>query len=97
MKQLVILIDQQFMETCGSNTLVGTLVNKFGPTAAAEVDELIIQFPQTPMSWRRVNGGADNWIMPEYSVMCLVNDIIHLKERGVKVVIQEVEGDPPDD
>lgn len=93
MKQVVIQIDKQFMETCGSNTLTGTLIHKFGPATVAEMEELILQFPQTPMSWRRVNGGADHWIMPEYSVMCLVDDIIHLKERGIKVVVQEVEGD----
>lgn len=93
MKQVVIQIDKQFMETCGSNTLTGTLINKFGPAAVAEMEELILQFVQTPLSWRRRSGGADHWIMPEYSVMCLVDDIIHFKERGVKVVVQEVEGD----
>lgn len=52
-----------------------------------EDKELELVFPQTSLDWRAKNGGPRDLIILEYNVPCIIDDILRLIERGVKVTV----------
>lgn len=75
-----VIVNQKFLETFGTRSLSGQLKNW-------PADEVELVFPQTSLSWRQDHNGPDNWIMPEYSIPCLIEDILSLISKGVKVSV----------
>ena len=82
-------ITSSFMETCGSNTLYGSMIDDLVKPHKPEETKVTLMFHQTSYQWRKDNGGPDSWIMPEFAVMCLVKDVIHLISQGYEVEVEE--------
>lgn len=83
---LNILIDQKFLETCATGTLLGTIFQQNPESTYPE--EVVLIFPQTTLGWRRKNGGPDQLIVNEFVIPLLIEDILHLKEHGVQVRVE---------
>ncbi|MCI0564857.1 MAG: hypothetical protein MN733_40845 [Nitrososphaera sp.] len=93
-----ITLDNSFMETCGSNTLSGLLLKQYhdrtGHFPSDHPATLTLRIPQTSYSYRDQTNGPDIWIMPEYAIHCLLENILSLQARGVKIVIETFIQDP---
>lgn len=80
-------VDQKFLETCATGTLLGT-VFKMSESSGGLPGEVVLVFPQTSLAWRRENGGPDELIVNEFVIPCLVEDVMALLSRGVKVSVR---------
>lgn len=83
-----ITIDEDKLQRLGSASLIGMV-------AEDGLKELEIIFPQTSIDWRARNGGPEEWIVNEYNVPCLIEDVVWFMENGVKVKIGYTEDDRP--
>jgi hypothetical protein len=85
MTECRIEITEKFLESCGTRTLVGTIFSQVGhwPT------KVVLVFPQTSLGWRQHNGGPKHYVMPEYTIPLLIEDVLSLVQRGVEVSIEE--------
>ncbi len=86
-------VTEKFLETFGAGTLVGTLAQrKKDFTVPATV---ILVFPQATLGWCREHGGPPQWIVNEYTIRCMLEDVLKLREWGVDVKLETVTRDPP--
>lgn len=86
-------VTEKFLETVGTGTLVGTLAQRQKDfTVPARV---VLVFPQATLSWCRAHNGPPQWILNEYAVRCLLEDVLKLREWGVAVMLETVVRDPP--
>ena len=81
-----IIVDETFFENFGSGSLLGHIWNQFGKMPK----QLTITFKQSSLEYRKNHNGPKIWMMPEYSNMCLLKDIIFLKDNGVSIEIKEL-------
>lgn len=86
-----IYITKEVMETMGSGSLTGLLVHKLSNLGLdySILSEVVLVFKQTSLEWRRNNGGPDQWIMPEFSIMCLLEGVMWLNKQGIRVTVEE--------
>ena len=82
--KLRVIIDQAFLVTAGAGTLLGTTATV---SELRDLTEVELFFPQTTTAWRKENGGPDTYIMPEFSIPLLIEDILKLQEMGIEVTI----------
>lgn len=84
-------IDEKFLETCATGTLLGTIAkgHNFGVPK-----EVVLAFPQTSLQWRHRHGGPAQWIINEYVIPCLLDDVLKLREWGVDVKLTTMTRDP---
>lgn len=47
--------------------------------------KLVLVFSETSLLWRQRHGGPDAWVIPEYTVKCLIDDVLWLVSKGVVV------------
>lgn len=90
MRIIEIEIDEKFLELCGTGTLMGNLLSRY-PEAIPEGVEIHLVFLQTSLGYRRVHGGPQVYLIPEYTVWCFTDDLVRLQEMGYKVVIKKRE------
>jgi hypothetical protein len=88
MSEKIIRINQRFLECCGTATLTGTVVKDGEPLMS--ITRIVLEFEQTSLGWRQAHGGPDSWIMPEYTLGCLIEDILSLQARGIVVECRDV-------
>jgi hypothetical protein len=83
-KECRIEISEKFLESCATATLIGTIVmqNNILP------NRVVLVFPQTSPAWRRNNNGPRHYVMPEYTVHLLIEDVLSLVRRGIEVRIE---------
>jgi hypothetical protein len=72
----IIKISKKALETFGSNSLEGHIMNEFNELPK----ELRIEFEQTSIGWRREHGGPDSIIIPEFVPMVLCESILYLSQ-----------------
>jgi len=88
MSEKIIRINQRFLESCGTGTLTGTVLKDDEPLAS--ITKVVLEFEQTSLGWRQAHGGPDSWIMPEYTIGCLIEDVLRLQARGIVVECRDV-------
>jgi len=81
MKQIKIY--KSDLATFGADSLIGMIVGE-GITPPNAVELL---FEQTPMEWRRMIGGPEEIIVPEYLLLCFAGDILKLQKLGYELHI----------
>jgi len=95
---ITIKINKRFLETCGTGTLFGEVTYKqYEPYSLIkdllgqeEDKNVLIQFEQTSLEYRRKNKGPKLYIMPEYAVMCFTQDIVELISRGYNIKVEKI-------
>lgn len=89
MTEYRIEITEKFLELCATGTLIGTIVmqNHGWP------NKVVLVFPQTSLAWRRDNNGPKHYVMPEFAVHLLIQDVLDLVQRGIEVRIEETISD----
>jgi len=80
-----IKIDEETLPRLGNASLIG----KIDMSSGKLPEKVILEFPQSSSQWRERNKGPKEFIITEYNVPCLVNDILWLISQGVKVVVEE--------
>lgn len=83
-----------FFETYGTGTLIGVLPLS-NDECLADLKKLHLVFEETPLSWRRDNGGPHLSIIPEYVHYCFLEDILRLVGRGVEITYSTELKSPP--
>ena len=92
-KKFEFLLNEKVLDTFGACSLTGGITNARPKSFPKDVT---IVFEETSIGWKRQNGGPNYWIIPEYAINCLIEDILYLVEsRGVKFTLKKVEKDPP--
>jgi len=86
MKTAQITLDQKFLEVLGTGSLIGRLAVDYD---LAQLTEVELRFPQTTLEWRRKHGGPDSYIIPEFAIACLLEDVLNLLRRGVQISVSE--------
>lgn len=84
-------IHEKFLETFATGTLVGTIATKYNFGVPKKV---VLVFPESSIHWRRRNDGPVQWIVNEYVIRCLIDDVLKLREWGVDVQLTTVTQDP---
>jgi hypothetical protein len=88
-KEYEIHLTKERIETMGDHSLEGELFEIDGfPGPNKEEVELTLKFDQSSIQWRQQNGGPDLYIFPEYTIPCLMESVINLTLRGVKINIK---------
>lgn len=91
MKSVTITINARTMETFGTGTLKGMVINALGKDKFDDLEQVKIDFEQTSLAWRREHGGPENWIMPEFAIPCLLEDMLDLRDvYGLKVTVSTI-------
>ena len=80
-----IRIDEKFLENCGGGLLDSLLV-----AGMKRGEEISLLFPQSSFSFKQQNGGPRQYLVQEYSVLCLVKDVLHLRDLGYKIHCREI-------
>jgi hypothetical protein len=88
MSEKIIRINQRFLESCATATLIGTVVKDGEPLTS--VTKVVLEFEQTSLWWRQAHGGPDSLIVPEYTIGCLIEDVLSLQARGIIVECRDV-------
>lgn len=78
------------METFGTGSLTGALVNQNPDVALAQVTKLTIEVEVTSPQWKDLNKGPHLSLMPEYVPIELMRDLLSLSKRGMEINIVEV-------
>lgn len=86
MRKVKVVINEMFLQTCATGTLLGTLMKQNEYTLKG-VTEVELVFPQTTMSWRASHSGPKIYLVPEYTLPCLLKDVLSLVGDGVKVSV----------
>lgn len=78
-------MDEKLLETFASGSLIGNLLkdHKF-----SEIDDVELVFPQSTLHWRQQNRGPKIYLIPEYTVPLLIEDVLKLLELGIKVTVK---------
>ena len=77
---ITIVLDEQTHFNMGSRSLVGKV---------GLAKEVLLVFPQTSMEYRKKHG-PNQWFIPEYVMMCILEDVLFLTSQGVSISIKEV-------
>ena len=56
---------------------------------------VVLIFPQATLGWCREHDGPPPWIVNEYTIRCLMEDVLKLRDWGVDVKLETVTRDPP--
>ncbi len=75
------------IDTFGTASLIGMANLSDADT------ELELVFPQTSLQWREKHQGPRACVVLEYNLPCIIEDILLLIERGIKVMMVIVEDD----
>lgn len=79
-----LMISKKQLEICGSHSLLAWVTQ-----VANKPQEVEILFQQTTPQWRQKHNGADSIIIPEFTTMCLCEDILILTALGYVIRIGE--------
>jgi hypothetical protein len=85
-------VTEKFLETFGTGTLMGVLAKLFQFGIPRTVK---LVFPQATIGWCRAHNGPPQWIVNEYTIRCLLDDVLKLRELGVDVSLETETRDPP--
>lgn len=90
MTELEILVDSSFMENCGTASLMGALIKKYGPEGVGRLSgkTVHLRFPPLERGPGRT-AESECWIMPDFAVACLVKDVLSLRDHGAAVVVHQ--------
>ena len=80
-------LDEDQLSRMASASLIGL-------TVSADTKKVTLVFPQTSLRWREQHGGPAIYLLPEYVVACLLEDIVRMTKRGIEVVIETPTVDP---
>ena len=75
-----IVLDEEQLARLGKSSLIGMLMEP-------GLKEIELIFLQTSLGWKKQNGGPQEWIIVEYNIPCLIEDVLWFREHGVKVTI----------
>ena len=87
-------VTEKFLETFGTGTLIGTLAAK--QPGMQLPSKVVLVSPQATLSWCERHRGPPQWIVNEYVIRCLLDDVLKLREWGVDVTLETVTRDPED-
>jgi len=65
-----------------------------GMTVSDDTKKVTLVFPETSLRWREQHGGPAIYLLPEYVVACLLEDIVWMMKRGIEIVIETTTVDP---
>lgn len=87
-------INEKFMSSCGTGTLLAAVMKQAGDTKAlSDVKKVTLVFWEKPLAWCQFNGGPHEYIITEYALPCLLNDVLRLQEFKIQVDMRVVERD----
>ncbi len=78
------------LEIFGDHSLAGMIVENVGQANFGKVTEVILEFEQTSLGYRQKNNGPKTVMMPEYTPLTLVKQILSLMARGITVKTEEI-------
>lgn len=85
---ITIKVDEEFIQSLGSNSLIGKVVNENSYSSPTLV-KLI--FPQTIIGFKKQNRGPKELIVYEHNIPCLIKDILWLENNGYSIKIETPE------
>jgi hypothetical protein len=88
-----IKINEKFLETCASGTLIGTLATNYD-VPLTEMKKIVLIFPKASLDWCRKHGGPPQWVVNEFAFPLLLEDILRLQQLGSQVVVEYSTEDP---
>jgi len=74
-----VVLNGDVIERMATGSLVGKIPSVDG------LKKLVLLFEETSLSWRQRHGGPNMWIVPEYTIACIIDDILWLQGHGVVV------------
>jgi len=75
-------VNEGFLETFGTGYSLSSL------------KEVTLVFPRSTRGWLERNGGPHQYIVNEYTIQCLVEDVLRLQEMGTSVKVETILQDP---
>jgi len=85
MSKLTLIMDEERLRHVGSHSLSGRIFNAAKDGRMPK--EVELEFPQTDLHWRKLNGGPKQHVLKEFNVPCLLENILLLLEKGIKVSV----------
>jgi len=79
-----IKLDEENISRLGTASIIG----KIDMSSGKLPEKVILEFPQTSLKWRERNKGPKEFIILEYNIPCLINDVLWLIAQGVEVVVE---------
>lgn len=86
-------IDEKFMETCATGTLIGTLATKFD-VPLVNMKKIVLIFPKAHLEWCRKHNGPPQWVHPEFAIPLLLEDILKLQKLGSEIIVEYITENP---
>ena len=74
-------LSEKSLECCGTGTLLG-LVYGSGTTFPTHIT---LVFPQKSLAWCQQHNGPNQWVLNEFVLRLLIDDILLLVKRGVQI------------
>lgn len=89
-------VSEKFLETVGNYTLSGALAKLQEPVSvpSKEWAPVVLVFPESTTRWREKNGNPYQYIVNEYTIRCLIEDILWLQSQGVKISVEVLTRNP---
>jgi len=98
---LAIRLTHKDWETMGSHSLEGIIISRCPPllvdTFLCQDAEIILEIEQTSFSYRDEEHGPLQMIIPEFVPLCLIESIISLMQKGLKITVKEISVDFPNE
>lgn len=88
-----VTIDEKFLYSFGSNSLIGFLLNIDETKSLFEISEVILKFPQSSRRYCEKNKGPHEYIVSDYAIPLLIEDLIWLSAHNIKYKIEYYETD----
>lgn len=91
MSSITLRLDEKGLQSLATASITGRVMTMNNNNLP---NEIVLEFPQTSLSWREKNGGPNEIILYEYNILCLVENLVSLIGEGVKISVREVIEDP---
>jgi len=85
MSKLTLIMDEERLRQVGPHSLSGRIFN--AACGGRMPEEVELEFPQTDLHWRKRNGGPKQHVLEEFNVPCLLENVLLLLEKGIKVSV----------
>lgn len=81
--------DQTRLETIGTGSILGLLLEQWQEGKLP--NKVVLEFPQSSLEKRRKTGGPEALLVWEYTIPCILKDVLRLIEMGILVEIVTTE------
>lgn len=82
-----IFITERDLERIGDHWIMGAISRMYPNHPLDKLSKVVITIPETTNDFREKNGGPKQYIVNEYTIGCLMREIVSLMSQGIKVEI----------